>query len=111
MPTKRSHICSISMVKRLSTTAGMWLASVRRIKATAEKPHGISYSLTFHAPDGRRLMGYDNAHGVQRRGGRYAERQAAFDRRHRDEADEGQPYPFETAESSSPTSSTKSSTS
>jgi hypothetical protein len=71
---------------------------VRRIEATAEKPHGISYSLTFHAPDGRRLMGYDNAHGVQRRGGRYAERQAAFDHRHRDEADEGQPYPFETAE-------------
>jgi hypothetical protein len=37
---------------------------VKRIEATPERPHGISYSLTFHAPDGRRLVGYDNAHGV-----------------------------------------------
>lgn len=38
--------------------------TVKRIAATPEKPHGISYSLTFHAADGRRLIGYDNAHGV-----------------------------------------------
>jgi hypothetical protein len=36
----------------------------RRVKPTRETPHGISYSLTFHAADGRRLMGYDNAHGA-----------------------------------------------
>ncbi len=71
---------------------------VRRIGATSEKPHGISYSLTFHAADGRRLMGYDNAHGVAHRGARLVERPAAFDHWHRDETDEGRPYRFETAE-------------
>ena len=29
--------------------------TVKRITATPEKPHGVSYSLTFHAADGRRL--------------------------------------------------------
>jgi len=37
--------------------------AVKRIAATPENPYGVSYSLTFHAPDGRRLMGYDNAYG------------------------------------------------
>jgi hypothetical protein len=45
--------------------------TVKRIAVTPEKPHGVSYSLTFHAADGRRLMGYDNAHGVPHRGGRF----------------------------------------
>jgi hypothetical protein len=71
---------------------------VRQSDATSERPHGISYSLTFHAPDGQRLMGYDNAHNPPRHGGRYAGRQAAFDHWHRDKADQGRPYQFETAE-------------
>jgi hypothetical protein len=72
--------------------------TVKRIAATPEKPHGVSYSLTFHAADGRRLMGYDNAHAVPHRGGRFVRRQATFDHWHRDETDEGQPYPFVSAE-------------
>jgi hypothetical protein len=71
---------------------------VKRIGATPHKPHGISYSLTFHAADGRRLMGYDNAHTIPHRGGKFVERQAAVDHWHRDETDEGRPYRFETAE-------------
>ena len=71
---------------------------VKRIAPTSEKPHGVSYSLTFHAADGRRLMGYDNAHGVARRGGGFVRRQAAFDHWHRDETDEGRPYRFVSAE-------------
>src|SRR5215471_7331698 len=66
----------------------------KRVKPTPEKPHGISYSLTFHAADGRRLMGYDNAHGAPQRGGRFVRAQAAFDHWHRDETDEGRPYRF-----------------
>ena len=65
---------------------------------TPEKPHGISYSPTFHPTDGRRLIGYDNAHRVPHRGGRYVRRQPAFDHSHRDETDEGQPYRFVSAE-------------
>lgn len=43
-------------------------------------------------------MGYDNAHGVSHRGGRFVGRQAAFDHWHRDETDEGRPYRFTSAE-------------
>ena len=70
----------------------------KRVKATPEKPHGISCSLTLHGPDGQRLMGYDNAHGVPHRGGRFVRRQAAFDHWHRDETDQGRPYRFRDAE-------------
>ncbi len=40
---------------------------VTRVPASAEKPHGINYSLTLHGPDGERLVGFDNAHPVARR--------------------------------------------
>jgi len=71
---------------------------VRAIDPTPEKAHGISYSLTLHAPDGRRLMGYDNAHGVAERGGKFAKRRVDFDHWHRDESDQGRPYRFVSAE-------------
>ena len=34
---------------------------VVRTEVTPERPHGLSYSLTLHAPDGERLVGFDNA--------------------------------------------------
>lgn len=34
-----------------------------QVAASSERPHGIKYSLTLHAPDGTRLLGFDNAHG------------------------------------------------
>ena len=67
---------------------------VRRVAATPERPHGVSYSLTLHAADGRRLLGYDNAHGVPHRGGRFVRGPSAFDHWHRGENDEGRPYAF-----------------
>jgi hypothetical protein len=44
---------------------------VTRVPASVEKPHGLDYSLTLHGPGGERLVGFDNAHPVekQRRGG------------------------------------------
>ena len=39
---------------------------VTRVPASAEKPHGIDYSLTLHGPDGERLVGFDNSHLVGR---------------------------------------------
>ncbi|HJU16394.1 MAG TPA: DUF6516 family protein [Stellaceae bacterium] len=33
---------------------------------SAEKPHGVDYSLTLHGPEGERLVGFDNAHPVAR---------------------------------------------
>jgi hypothetical protein len=34
----------------------------RQVKRTQGRPHGVKYSLTLHAPEGRRIYGLDNAH-------------------------------------------------
>ena len=42
---------------------GHWVRFVvTRVSATAEKPHGLNYSLTMHGRKGERLVGFDNAH-------------------------------------------------
>src|SRR5664279_3591445 len=46
--------------------AGYWVKmEVSSVAVTAERPHGIRYSLTLHAPDNTRLIGFDNAHCVR----------------------------------------------
>ena len=45
---------------------GHWVKFiVQRTVVTPDRPHGLSYSLTLHAPDGTRLVGVDNAHPVK----------------------------------------------
>lgn len=47
---------------------GYWVRFVvTRVPETPEKPHGLDYSLTLHGPEGARLVGFDNAHPVERR--------------------------------------------
>lgn len=78
---------------------GYWLKfEIRGIVTTGERPHGLSYSLTLHAPNGTRLVGFDNAHGVPARGSRFKRRDAASDHWHRTENDPGRPYRFKDAE-------------
>jgi hypothetical protein len=50
------------------------------------------------APDGMRLVGFDNAHGVSATGSPFKQRPAARDHWHRTEADAGTPYAFKNAE-------------
>jgi hypothetical protein len=61
-------------------------------------PHGLSYSFTLHAPDGTRLVGFDNAHGVPATGLLFKRRPQANDHWHRTENDPGRPYQFKDAE-------------
>lgn len=78
---------------------GYWLKfEIKRVEATAERPHGLSYSFTLHAPDGTRLVGFDNAHGVPARGSRLKAAPQAPDHWHRTENDPGRPYEFKDAE-------------
>ena len=64
--------------------AGHWVKFiVLRTEATPERPHGLSYSLTLHAPDGKRLVGFDNAHPVRERRGPGTRRRRESDHRHR----------------------------
>lgn len=59
--------------------AGYWVRFVvNRVPATDVKPHGLDYTLTLHAPDGERLVGFDNAHAVKG-----TRRAAPHDHRHR----------------------------
>ncbi|WP_354686441.1 DUF6516 family protein [Cupriavidus necator] len=37
---------------------------VRTCPVSQERPHGLRYSLTLHDKIGRRLLGFDNAHGI-----------------------------------------------
>ena len=71
---------------------------IRRVEASAARPHGLSYSLTLHAPNGTRLIGFDNAHIVPPRGSRFKPSPAASDHWHRTEDDAGRPYAFKDAD-------------
>ena len=71
--------------------------TARRTDRTAERPHGVSYALVFRAADGRPLVRFDNAHAVERPGGRFVKGSRSFDHRHRGESDPGRPYAFTTA--------------
>jgi hypothetical protein len=71
---------------------------IRKGEATAERPHGLRYSLTLHDPDGQRLVGFDNAHRVPAVGSSFKERPAAADHWHRTHIDEGRPYDFTDAD-------------
>jgi hypothetical protein len=78
---------------------GYWLKfEIKRIRASKKRPHGLSYSFTLHAPDGGRLVGFDNAHGVPAAGSKFKPPPVASDHWHRTEADPGRPYEFKDAE-------------
>lgn len=74
---------------------GYWIKfEITRIGVTTKRPHGLSYSFTLHSPNGRRLVGFDNAHEVAAAGSRFKHRLEAADHWHRAETDPGRPYVF-----------------
>jgi len=74
---------------------GYWLKfEAKRTEPTPERPHGLRYSLTLHDPDGNRLIGFDNAHGVPPQGSRFSKPEVGYDHWHRTGDDEGRPYRF-----------------
>ena len=71
---------------------GYWLKfEITRGEATRNWPHGLSYSFTLHAPDGTRLVGFDNAHDVPAKGSRFKRRGETTDHWHRTQNDPGRP--------------------
>lgn len=56
---------------------------VKRVDASAERPHGLVYSLTLHDENGERLVGFDNAHPIVGQSGPASRRRAVHDHRHR----------------------------
>jgi len=66
---------------------------VRQVPRTAERPHGLSYSLTLHDVTGARLVGFDNAHVAPAR----RRRPARVDRDHRHRLLTIRPYQYRDA--------------
>ena len=54
----------------------------KRVPTDAGRPYGVAYSVTLHAPDGTRLLGYDNAHAVRSTSGPGGRARPPFDHRH-----------------------------
>ncbi|MGI4813439.1 MAG: toxin-antitoxin system TumE family protein [Janthinobacterium lividum] len=80
-------------------TSGHFLRfEVRAVAKSRCVPHGVAYSFTLHAPNGQRLLGFDNAHPVAHKGGRFVKPPAASDHWHRTSEDEGRPYAFSSVE-------------
>ena len=74
---------------------GYWVKfEIKRVKSAKERPHGLSYSFTLHDPDGKRLLGFDNAHGVDAKGSRFKKKADAHDHWHRTATDPGRPYRY-----------------
>lgn len=85
----------------ISQTNGCWVKFEAKAtkKKTAGRPHGIRYSLTLHTRNGKRILGYDNAHPIQEKKGKYAAiRHSAYDHKHLHAEDKGQPYHFSNAQ-------------
>jgi Family of unknown function (DUF6516) len=78
---------------------GYWLKfEITKVAESEEKPHGLDYSFTLHGPDNRRLIGFDNVHGVPGKGSHFKKRPQAMDHWHRTETDASRPYVFKDAE-------------
>ena len=70
----------------------------RLVSPTKHVPHGIRYSITLHDRSNRRILGFDNAHAIRKKGRRrnkYIGRIVTWDHVHRLEKIE--PYEFESA--------------
>lgn len=79
--------------ERFQMGGGYWTKfDVKQVEPSAEIPHGISYSLTFHDRHGRRLLGFDNAHAVKK-SKKYEARKTEWDHRH--DADRVTSYVFD----------------
>jgi len=44
---------------------------IKKIRPTTPRPHGLRYSFTLHDGDGRRILGFDNAHQAPKLGTKY----------------------------------------
>ena len=78
---------------------GYWIKfAIKQVEPSKARPHGLSYSFTLHAPNGTRLVGFDNAHRVAASGSRFKPRPRAADHWHRTEDSMGEPYAFKDAE-------------
>lgn len=77
---------------------GYWVKfEAHTISVTDQTPHGISYSVTLHDRNNRRIIGFDNAHGYTSKSRRmkFGGRKVTWDHKHNRE--KVSHYDFESA--------------
>ncbi len=75
---------------------GFWVKfKVHRVAQNEHIPHGIRYSLTLHDKTNKRVVGYDNAHGIKPKKKKYSGTRAVWDHKHN--LEHVIPYDFENA--------------
>ena len=63
---------------------GYWIKfEAHQVEPSPQIPHGISYSLTLHDKHNRRVIGFDNAHGIKPKRKRFGARRITWDHEHR----------------------------
>jgi hypothetical protein len=98
--TGLEYLLDLHGVIQVQSEQGHWVKfEVIRVPSSMLRPHGIKYSLTLHALDGTRLMGFDNAHPVKasRPCTRHAGQVYPYDHWHRHGGDQGVLYEFDNA--------------
>ena len=79
--------------ERFVLESGYWVKfEVRRVPQSASIPHGVRYSMTLHDRANKRILGYDNAHEVLRRGRSGTAKPGIRDHRHYGRSVEGYDY-------------------
>ena len=72
---------------------------VKCVTVSPARPQGIKYSLTLHNPDGKRVLGFDNAHQVTEGRGYNTRKVLEWDHRHKtNHTHIIIPYQYESAE-------------
>ena len=81
----------------IDPNGGHWVKFiVKRVPASQERPHGLSYSLTLHAASGERLVGFDNAHLIAGQSGPAA-RSSKRSQDHKHRLRTARPYDYQDA--------------
>lgn len=76
---------------------GFWVKIVaQRVRPDADRPHGVSYTLTLHDPSGERAFGIDNGHLTRVTRGPAGRSSSARDHLHRGKA--VHPYAYRDAD-------------
>lgn len=75
---------------------GYWTKfEARKVEPSDNIPHGIKYSLTLHNRRNERILGYDNAHAIKRKGNPYIANRIVWDHKHKRDVVEA--YEFDSA--------------
>jgi hypothetical protein len=62
---------------------GCWVKiDARRVERSTKIPQGVRYSLTLHDRNKQRVIGYDNAHAIKEKPGRFVTKTMTWDHRH-----------------------------